>query len=750
MLKSLFPWKHNKTKRAMAVQQTMEEELILQEQNLVPCHVCGRTFLPNPLKKHEKVCEKNALKKRKPFDSLKQRVEGTELAAFHQKSYLKKTVEPQEQKRSRSSKWKEKHLELVTAIRAAKGIPNEMQSRSPKAKNTTLTERCPSCDRHFGPKAYDRHVEWCTERKARIQQSPASVQKAKEMLEARIKYRVPPLNKSKRARVREKYSTTPNDSETASVKSVGSNLSLLSTSFSRGPSVRKPKSLVNVSKVNDQKNVEKLDLERGSGDKVKQEHVKCVLPDIGTPGTKTELANSPTPNYDPFDVAQRQFMELLDSDNFKPFAPFNSQVTRPHTSNPNPIKTPTSPQVAPKTVKSADPIKKYNRASVIDPPSNFKDSLDSVNDDFELMENLINEHFNADDKNFHDNGYYLHNLKNDKRSLTLDHILDNRKYSDDASSIDPCLINENDNLSIPDHFKVDDYSPTYTEITVQNDDVDQYSVQYDAKIEAIEPKIAKKPIVKRSVSLVSRSKKDTNAVGKVSVKKPSLECKKSSKSVCSVDRGEKTKTLPLLKRSITLFDPSSPKTSFKNKKQVNELSEEREQKCTKKTGHHNARSTPKKADTPILDAFKAEELFAVDDEMYEEYKKFEEMYLKEKEQKANPRRNKKGLDLNCGLFAPSTEESETPNVNGKISYDSAYGSLTRKTTRHKSRSTKLTPLDQKQAESGSSSSSENGPNSPLVVSDVSKVSKFCHECGTRFPVSTAKFCVECGIRRLVL
>ncbi|XP_060521227.1 uncharacterized protein LOC132698919 isoform X2 [Cylas formicarius] len=267
-------------------------ELILQEQNLVPCHVCGRTFLPNPLKKHEKVCEKNALKKRKPFDSLKQRVEGTELAAFHQKSYLKKTVEPQEQKRSRSSKWKEKHLELVTAIRAAKGIPNEMQSRSPKAKNTTLTERCPSCDRHFGPKAYDRHVEWCTERKARIQQSPASVQKAKEMLEARIKYRVPPLNKSKRARVREKYSTTPNDSETASVKSVGSNLSLLSTSFSRGPSVRKPKSLVNVSKVNDQKNVEKLDLERGSGDKVKQEHVKCVLPDIGTPGTKTELANS--------------------------------------------------------------------------------------------------------------------------------------------------------------------------------------------------------------------------------------------------------------------------------------------------------------------------------------------------------------------------------------------------------------------------------------------------------------------------
>lgn len=101
--------------------------------------MCGRTFLPNPLKKHVKVCEKNATKRRKPFDSLKQRVSkaikqftllltdenyqvaGTDLADFHQATYLKKREEPVVEKKPKPSKWKEKHLELVTAIRAAKG-----------------------------------------------------------------------------------------------------------------------------------------------------------------------------------------------------------------------------------------------------------------------------------------------------------------------------------------------------------------------------------------------------------------------------------------------------------------------------------------------------------------------------------------------------------------------------------------------------------------------------------------------------
>lgn len=85
-------------------------------------------------------------------------------------------------------------------------------------------ERCPSCDRQFGPKAFDRHVEWCKERQSRIQKSPANVLIAKERLEARIKYKVPPL-KPRRALTREKYACSP-DTTGASVRSVASSVSL--------------------------------------------------------------------------------------------------------------------------------------------------------------------------------------------------------------------------------------------------------------------------------------------------------------------------------------------------------------------------------------------------------------------------------------------------------------------------------------------------------------------------------------------
>lgn len=55
--------------------------------NLLPCPICTRTFLPGPLTKHMKVCEKTATKRRKIFDSSRQRREGTELAQFLPKNF---------------------------------------------------------------------------------------------------------------------------------------------------------------------------------------------------------------------------------------------------------------------------------------------------------------------------------------------------------------------------------------------------------------------------------------------------------------------------------------------------------------------------------------------------------------------------------------------------------------------------------------------------------------------------------------
>ncbi|XP_011633449.2 uncharacterized protein LOC105424752 [Pogonomyrmex barbatus] len=63
---------------------------------------------------------------------------------------------------------------------------------------------CPTCNRQFGIKAYDRHVAWCKDRVTRVPISPAT-NLAKERLEARMRYRAPAL-KNRRAINREKYS----------------------------------------------------------------------------------------------------------------------------------------------------------------------------------------------------------------------------------------------------------------------------------------------------------------------------------------------------------------------------------------------------------------------------------------------------------------------------------------------------------------------------------------------------------------
>lgn len=59
------------------------------------------------------------------------------------------------------------------------------------------SEKCPHCDRFFGLKAYDRHVEWCKEKalQASIKQNYLKNEgnTAKARLEARTKYKAPCL-----------------------------------------------------------------------------------------------------------------------------------------------------------------------------------------------------------------------------------------------------------------------------------------------------------------------------------------------------------------------------------------------------------------------------------------------------------------------------------------------------------------------------------------------------------------------------
>lgn len=54
---------------------------------LVPCAICARTFTPATLDKHIGICEKMHIQKRTPFDSFRQRREGTGLETYLPSNY---------------------------------------------------------------------------------------------------------------------------------------------------------------------------------------------------------------------------------------------------------------------------------------------------------------------------------------------------------------------------------------------------------------------------------------------------------------------------------------------------------------------------------------------------------------------------------------------------------------------------------------------------------------------------------------
>lgn len=70
-----------------------------------------------------------------------------------------------------------------------------LQRRSMRKQSLgTINEVCPHCSRSFGSRAYERHVEWCAE-KRKITQPTLSAQQhlAKERMQARTKYKAPSL-----------------------------------------------------------------------------------------------------------------------------------------------------------------------------------------------------------------------------------------------------------------------------------------------------------------------------------------------------------------------------------------------------------------------------------------------------------------------------------------------------------------------------------------------------------------------------
>ncbi|XP_064538025.1 uncharacterized protein LOC135428140 isoform X2 [Drosophila montana] len=240
--------------------------------DLTPCPNCSRTFNLNALRKHVVVCEKMTTKKRKIFDSSRQRREGTSLstyvlpknfglpnaekapgvhtppAASREASTMSSGSQPQEASplpTRRKAKADTTRASMrkgagATAAAAAEHPPAAAPAAPAAAAPTrsiakrlkdSASDRCPHCERSFNPKAYDRHVEWCKEKaiQANIKSnSTTETNKAKERMEARKQYR-PPNLKTKRSINRDKYSGAQEEQYETEMVSPKQNLMSLSS-----------------------------------------------------------------------------------------------------------------------------------------------------------------------------------------------------------------------------------------------------------------------------------------------------------------------------------------------------------------------------------------------------------------------------------------------------------------------------------------------------------------------------------------
>ncbi|CAF1257048.1 unnamed protein product [Rotaria magnacalcarata] len=131
---------------------------------LYPCSVCHRNFASDRIQQHEAACMK-ASKQRRVFDSTKQRLQGTEAAAYFRKGKARnEPAKPQAPK----SNWRQKHEDFIRSIRYAKQATNYEKAGGrladlpppPTSVNPDYV-RCPHCGRSFAPAVAERHIPKC-------------------------------------------------------------------------------------------------------------------------------------------------------------------------------------------------------------------------------------------------------------------------------------------------------------------------------------------------------------------------------------------------------------------------------------------------------------------------------------------------------------------------------------------------------------------------------------------------------------
>nr|XP_046228009.1 zinc finger C2HC domain-containing protein 1A isoform X2 [Scatophagus argus] len=134
--------------------------------DLVQCNICKRSFFPKILDRHVKICQKSSTKRRKVFDSSRQRAEGTDIPTL-------KPIKPKAEPPKKPSNWRKKHEDFIATIRAAKGLSQVIKDGGPLPPPPPPSYdpdyvQCPYCQRRFNENAAERHIKFCQEQAARM------------------------------------------------------------------------------------------------------------------------------------------------------------------------------------------------------------------------------------------------------------------------------------------------------------------------------------------------------------------------------------------------------------------------------------------------------------------------------------------------------------------------------------------------------------------------------------------------------
>ncbi|XP_050548697.1 uncharacterized protein LOC126910297 isoform X2 [Daktulosphaira vitifoliae] len=297
----LFLCSYHKSPHNTITELPGEDEVI----ELQPCKICFRTFRPELLSRHTVICEKNSKKQKKPFDSSKQRREGTTMASYLPP--VNKSYEQNESQQKIKTNWRPKHKQSMSAVKSIK-------DQKDGAKVFTIgvdNQMCPYCSRNFGPRSYDRHVKFCEEKSQRISTAPITSKTAKERLEARIKYRAPSL-KSHRTATKEKYSP-----KTKKLSSDIENIHVKVIQPSKIANMSNPSLLIEEKK---NKNFKILQKKPSINGKIFNENSELsknldshTYEDTNSSIDSFKMLSKSEPcldNYDPYETAEQQMREL--------------------------------------------------------------------------------------------------------------------------------------------------------------------------------------------------------------------------------------------------------------------------------------------------------------------------------------------------------------------------------------------------------------------------------------------------------